>query len=175
VVGGGCACAGGIGRDLNLSESASVMDSPNSPEGAMRRFFPSISMVPPERASFLAPPHRFPGQPVDTDECCCLLHGAEPTPNLDPDGIFGVAHRRACLCHSLALRCGGPPAAARCPRVPAQRWAACPFLSTWLHPLAPPATAPAPLVPGLLRAVPLPRAPGVCRAALPSPDKCHQC
>ena len=71
-------------------------------------------------------------------------------------------------------RGGGPPAAARCPRVPAQWWAACPFLSTWLHPLAPPATAPAPLVPGLLRGGPLPRAPGVRRAALPghhqSPD-----
>jgi hypothetical protein len=44
-----------------------------------------------------------------------------------------------------------PPAAARYPRVLAQRWAACPFLSTWLHPLALPATAPAP--PSLVGAV----------------------
>jgi hypothetical protein len=64
-------------------------------------------------------------------------------------------------------RGGGSPAEAPCPRVPAQRWAACPFLSTWLPHLTPPATAPAPLVPGRSRGVPLPRAPGVRRAALP--------
>ena len=57
-----------------------------------------------------------------------------------------------------------------CPRVPAQRWAVCPFLSTRLPHLTHPATAPAPLVPGLRRGGPLPHAPGVRRAALPAPD-----
>jgi hypothetical protein len=65
---------------------------------------------------------------------------------------------------------GGAPAAARCPRGPAQWWAACPFLSTWRHPLTPPATAPSLLGPGWSRGGLLPRAPGVRRAALPSPD-----
>ena len=66
--------------------------------------------------------------------------------------------------------CGGPPAEARCPRIPAQRLAACPWMRTWLHHLAHPATAPSHLVPGLILGVPLPLAPGVSRAALPSPD-----
>ena len=52
----------------------------------------------------------------------------------------------------------------------------CPALGTMpssghvAAPPAHPATAPAPLVPGLIRGVPVPRAPGVRRAVLPSPD-----
>jgi hypothetical protein len=106
-----------------------------------------------------------------------------PTPHgivsrsLPPTRTLGCASRRS------GADCRATPAARRhcrqsqsaalwacCPRVPAQRWAACPFLGTWLHHLDYPGTAPAPLVPGLLRGGPLPLAPGVSRAAFPSPD-----
>jgi hypothetical protein len=76
-----------------------------------------------------------------------------------PDGAQSLADEGR-------TRGGGSLAAAPCPRVPAQRWAACPFLSTWLPHLTPPATAPSLLVPGRSRGGPLPRAPGVRRAAL---------